>query len=85
MKITSGQIRAARALLGMSQSALAQRAVVSVPTIKRCETDSGSAPNVAEPSRAKVIGALEAAGIEFTNGDAPGVRLVKAKRVRSSR
>lgn len=75
MKITSGQIRAARALLGMSQSELAERAGVSVPTIKRCETDSGTAPNVAEPSRAKVIASLEAAGIEFTNGDAPGVRM----------
>jgi predicted transcriptional regulator len=85
VKITAGQIRAARALLGISQNELAEQAGVSVPTIKRCETESGTAPNVAEPSRAKIIDALERAGIEFTNGDALGVRLVKAKKTRAVR
>ncbi len=84
MKITAGQIRAARALLGMAQSALAKSAGVSIPTIKRCETDSDTAPNVATASREKVIDALEEAGIEFTNGDMPGVR-IKAKKVRPAR
>jgi hypothetical protein len=33
-----------------------------------------------EPTIAAVVRALEAAGVEFTNGDVPGVRLRKKKR-----
>ncbi len=81
MKITAAQLRAARALLGLSQADLARRAGVSVPTLKRCETDSEKAPNVSEATRDQIVAALEAAGVEFTNGDAPGVRLPRKKRI----
>lgn len=73
--ITPGQIRAARALLGISQSDLACAAEVSVPTIKRAESDAANAPAVAAETRGRIKAALEAAGVEFTNGATPGLRL----------
>jgi len=36
--VTSGQIRAARALLNMDRTTLAERAGLSLPTIQRMET-----------------------------------------------
>ena len=79
MKFTAGQIRAARALIGMSQSELAARAGVSVPTVKRAESDSKTTSKVADETRQSLRAALEASGVEFTNGDMPGVRLHKVK------
>jgi transcriptional regulator with XRE-family HTH domain len=70
------QIRGARGLLGWSQIELAKSAGLSVPTIKRFET---SQANVSEAAIAKMVGALGAAGVEFTNGDQPGVRLRKPR------
>jgi transcriptional regulator with XRE-family HTH domain len=74
--ITSEQIRAARALLRWEQRNLAEASGVSLPSIKRLETSPGNLsaqPRTIDALRA----ALEAAGIEFTNGDQPGVRLRK--------
>jgi len=72
----SRQITAARALLGWDQAALAEAAGVHVNTVQRIE---GGEPGGPIPGRAASVDsvrrALEAAGIEFTNGDAPGVRL----------
>lgn len=79
MKFTAGQIRAARALIAMSQGELAARAGVSVPTVKRAESDSKTVPTVAEETRQSLRAVLEASGVEFTNGDMPGVRLHKVK------
>ncbi len=73
MEIT--QLRAARALLGWSQTDLAKKAGLSRPTVKRAETENDTP--VSEEAKAKMKAALEAAGVEFTNGDAPGVRLRK--------
>jgi transcriptional regulator with XRE-family HTH domain len=70
------QIRGARGLLGWSQPELANAAGLSEVTIKRFETGHGA--KVSEVAVAKMVAALEAAGVEFTNGDQPGVRL-KAK------
>jgi transcriptional regulator with XRE-family HTH domain len=70
------QIRGARGLLGWSQTELARSAGLSEPTIKRFETGQ---TNVSEAAIAKMVSALEAAGVEFTNGDQPGVRLKKAR------
>lgn len=58
----------------IEQSELASAAKVSVDTIKRLEKTIGpvSANVTTVNSIARV---LEAAGIEFTNGDRPGVRL----------
>jgi transcriptional regulator with XRE-family HTH domain len=75
--ITIEQLRAARGLLGWSQSDLAGRADLSVPTVKRLE--AGFGPRVSEEARRKLRRALEAAGVEFIdeNGGGPGVRLRK--------
>ena len=77
-EIRKEQFRAARALLGWSQTNLAQRAGMSLPTVKRFETGRGA--NVSPEARQALQAALETAGVEFTNGDAPGVRLHARKR-----
>ena len=46
--ITSAQIRAARALLGMDQRTLAERAGLSLPTIQRREASDGQVRGVVE-------------------------------------
>ena len=74
------QIKAARALLEWSQERLAEASGVSIPTIKRLEAQAGDLGGRAE-TVAKIVTALEAAGVEFTNGDQPGVRLRKADGV----
>jgi transcriptional regulator with XRE-family HTH domain len=78
--ITAGQMRAARALLGIDQRELAERAGVSVPTIQRMEASEGTVRGVIE-SLTKVVEALDRAGIELIGENAPsngagrGVRL----------
>ena len=58
----------------IEQLDLATASKVSVDTIKRLERTIGPvSANVATVN--SVVGALEAAGVEFTNGDRPGVRL----------
>jgi transcriptional regulator with XRE-family HTH domain len=75
LKISIEQLRAARGLLGWSQSKLADRAALSLPTVKRLE--GGFGPRVSADARAKLKRALEDAGVEFIdeNGGGPGVRL----------
>ena len=73
------QIRGARGLLGWSQTELAKAAGLSEPTIKRFETGLA---NVSDAAVAKMVSALDAAGVEFTNGDQPGVRLKRARLLR---
>jgi transcriptional regulator with XRE-family HTH domain len=92
--ITAAQLRAARALLGMDQRALAHAARLSVPTIQRMEASEGVIRGTVD-SLMKLIAALEAAGVELINeGDTSpaggrGVRLrganVLAKQRVSSR
>jgi transcriptional regulator with XRE-family HTH domain len=69
--ITIEQLRAARGLLGWSQSKLAASAGLSLPTVKRVETGSG--PRVSQEARERLKQALEAAGIEFLDENASGV------------
>ena len=76
--ITIAQFRAARALVGWSREDLAAHAGLSPPTVKRVETEG--AAHVSDDARQKLRAALEAAGVEFTNGNAPGVRLRPKKR-----
>ena len=64
--LTAAQMRAARALVGMEQKALAELSGVSLPTIQRMEASNGVVRGVIE-TLMKVMGALEAAGIEFIN------------------
>ncbi|MBX5293084.1 helix-turn-helix domain-containing protein [Rhizobium sp. NLR15a] len=74
--ITGRQLAAARALLGIGQVELAQRANVSAPTLRRMEDSEGAAKGM-KNNVASVVAALEAAGIIFidSNGNGPGVRL----------
>lgn len=70
-------MRAARAMARIEQSELATVSKVSVDTIKRLERTIGPvSANIATVN--SVVQALEAAGVEFTNGEQPGVRLRKA-------
>ena len=62
--ITAGQIRAARALLGIDQRKLAELSGLSVPTIQRMEASEGVIRGNVD-SLMKLIGALDAAGIEL--------------------
>lgn len=57
-------MRAARALLGIDQKELAQRAGLSVPTIRRMEASQGNVRGVVE-SLIKVVDALDRSGIEL--------------------
>ena len=78
--ISGAQIRAARGLLGWTTRELARRATVSVSTVQLIENAGGS-PNASREALAAVQNTLEAEGIEFLGGDAPGVRLHPEKRV----
>jgi predicted transcriptional regulator len=60
--ITAAQLRASRALLGIDQKALADKAGLSVPTIQRMEASDGVIRGNVD-SLTKVIAALDALGI----------------------
>ncbi|MER8510365.1 helix-turn-helix domain-containing protein [Mesorhizobium sp. M0894] len=62
--ITAAQMRAARALAGIGQKTLAERAGVSLPTIQRMEASDGVVRGVVD-TLMKVIQALEEAGVEL--------------------
>ncbi|MEA2880880.1 MAG: hypothetical protein QOH32_99 [Bradyrhizobium sp.] len=81
LKVSIRQIKAARALVGWSQSDLADKAGISVPTIKRLEAAEGDIGGRAETGAA-LVAALEKAGVEFIaeNGGGAGVRMKKRKR-----
>ena len=78
-KVSIRQVKAARSLLAWSQSDLAEASEVSEPTIKRLESQDGELGGRAD-TVTKIVAALESAGVEFTNGDAPGVRLRKGSK-----
>lgn len=79
--ITAGQMRAARALLGLDQRALAESAGLSLPTIQRMEASDGVIRGNVD-SLMKLTSALSAAGIELIDDSAlsrtggRGVRLI---------
>jgi transcriptional regulator with XRE-family HTH domain len=78
--ITSAQLRAARALLGIDQRGLAELSGLSVPTIQRMEGSEGVVRGNVD-SLMKLVGALDIAGIELigegaiSQGGGRGVRL----------
>jgi len=76
-KITADQCRAARGLVAMNQVDLAAGASVSKNVIVDFEKGRRTPT---KNNLAAIQRVLEAAGVEFTNGDAPGVRLGKKKR-----
>jgi transcriptional regulator with XRE-family HTH domain len=62
--ITAAQMRAARALLRIDQRALAELCGLSLPTIQRMEASEGVVRGNVD-SLMKLVGAIEAAGIEL--------------------
>ena len=74
--ISTGQVRAARALLRWRAQGLADASGVGVATIRRMEVLDG-VPSGQIRSLAAIQFALEAAGVDFigTPDDRPGVRL----------
>ncbi|MGE0723764.1 MAG: helix-turn-helix domain-containing protein [Alphaproteobacteria bacterium] len=84
--ITAGQMRAARALLGIDQRQLAELAGVSLPTIQRMEASEGVVRGVID-TLMKVIEALDRAGIELIGDNATsreGGRGVRLKQPRGA-
>src|SRR5262249_10996479 len=81
MIILPVQCRMARAALGLGVRELATAAKVSTDTVARFERGD----ELKERTIDALQRALEAAGIEFTNGDQPGVRLTKAAAARSAK
>jgi predicted transcriptional regulator len=81
--VTIRQIKAARALLGWSQSDLARKSGVSEPTIARLEAADGDLGG-REKTSEKIRTAIEAAGIQFfeENGGGEGVRLRSPRKRR---
>ena len=81
--ITSGQMKAARALLGLDQRQLADLCAVSLPTIQRMEASGGTVRGMID-TLVKVVEALDRAGVELigdftpSTGSGRGVRLREA-------
>ena len=78
--MTSGQLKAARALLGIDQGKLAELSGVSLATVQRMEASEGTVRGVVD-TLVKVVDALSAAGVELigenqrSEGGGRGVRL----------
>jgi transcriptional regulator with XRE-family HTH domain len=74
------QLRMARAAIGWGVRELAEKAGVTANTVTRIENGADAKQSTIDALQR----ALEAAGIEFINGDQPGVRLTKAAAARSA-
>ena len=74
MIILPVQCRMARAALGLGVRELAAAAKVSIDTVARFERGD----ELKERTIDALQRALEAAGVEFTNGGKPGVRIIRA-------
>jgi transcriptional regulator with XRE-family HTH domain len=74
------QLRMARAAAGWGVRELAEKAGVTANTVTRIENGADAKQSTID----RLQHALEAAGVEFTNGDQPGVRLTKAAAAHSA-
>jgi transcriptional regulator with XRE-family HTH domain len=81
--ITSQQMRAARALLGMDQRQLAELAGLSLPTIQRMEASDGQVRGTVD-TLVKVIRALEGAGVELVGENAASTGIGRGVRLRET-
>ncbi len=79
--ISASQLRAARALLGMDQRALAAASGLSLPTIQRMEASDGVIRGHVE-SLMKLIAALDTAGVELIGEGAISDRGGRGVRLR---
>ena len=73
--LTAAQLRAARALVGLSAKELADQAVLGEATVRRAEKEDGQIKLTAA-NAARIVETLERAGVEFIgeNGGGEGVR-----------
>jgi transcriptional regulator with XRE-family HTH domain len=74
------QLRMARAAVGWGVRELAEKAGVTANTVTRIENGADAKQSTIDALQF----ALEAAGVEFTNSDQPGVRLAKAAAAHSA-
>ena len=87
--LTAAQLKAARALVGMEQRALAEASGVSLPTIQRMEASEDVIRGNVD-SLMKLIAALETSGVELINdgsvsqGGGRGVRLRASAKSKDS-
>ena len=81
--MTAAQLRAARALLGVDQKRLAELSGLSVPTIQRMEGRDGLIRGNVD-SLMKVVGALNAAGLDLIDEGAASVAGGRGVRLRCS-
>ena len=82
--LSAAQLRAARALIGMDQKTLAERAGVSLPTIQRMEASDGNVRGNVD-TLTKVVAALEAAGVELIGEHARSEGVGRGVRLRERR
>ncbi len=82
--MTPDQVKAARVLLGWSITRLSAYSDTSLHVVRTFERTGRVAPlscggrSVPFDALVAIRTVLEEAGVEFTNGDAPGVRLQKS-------
>ncbi len=81
--MTAGQMRAARAILGIDQRTLAEMSGVSLPTIQRMEASDGTVRGVVE-SLTRVVEALDRAGIELIGDNAPSIGAGRGVRFKAA-
>ena len=81
--ITARQLKAARALAGLDQLALAKASRLSLPTIQRMEASDGVVRGNVE-SLMKLIAALDRLGIELINEDAASTGSGRGVRLRQT-
>jgi transcriptional regulator with XRE-family HTH domain len=72
------QLRMARAAIGWGVRELAEKAGVTANTVTRIENGADAKQSTIDALQR----ALEAAGVEFTNGNQPGVRLTEVATVK---
>lgn len=77
-QITGKMVLAARDLLGLEQQDLAAASGVAVHTISRFENGT-TVPRAATLDA--IVQALENRGIEFSNGNSPGIKLRPEKAI----
>lgn len=82
--ITAGQMRAARALLGIDQRQLAEMSGVSLPTIQRMEASDGVVRGVID-TLTKVIEAFDRAGVVLIGEGAASPEGGRGVRLRQPR
>jgi len=81
--ISAGQMRAARALLGIDQRQLAALAGVSLPTVQRMEASAGTVRGMIG-TLTRIVEALDHAGIELIGNNAPSTGIGRGVRLKEA-